>query len=77
MDSFPLGRMVDLDNKTKGWYTVSIPISKASQLEDILLWIDSNIDGSDKHTYFKTVDGKLEVRFRHKKSFEWFVLRWS
>lgn len=68
---------MDLDTKTKRWYTVTIHISNASKLQDILLWIDSNIDGSDKHTFYKMVDDGLEVRFRHKKSFEWFVLRWS
>lgn len=66
-----------IDSRTKGWYTASVHVDKASKLEEILDWISDNIDGSDKHTYYTWSDPvHLEVRFRHKKSFEWFVLRW-
>jgi len=60
------------------WYTTSINIKTDEQLEELLMWIDSNIPGHRKHTIWRfRGDNIFEIRFRHERDYEWFVLRWG
>lgn len=78
----PLGILVVEDitshaeRRTRGWYTASLSVRSPSHLKEIVDWVEDNIESSEKHSYFKMNDDILEARFRYKRNYEWFVLRW-
>ena len=66
------------DNKVERWYKAKIKILSTEHLDQVIIWIHNNIDGYNKHCDWKFIeDGYLDLRFRHEKDYEWFILRWS
>lgn len=79
MVRFSLGRLVaiDRDIKTIRWHTVRISVKNMTHVKEMIEYLESKVDGHEKHTYYTdTKAGYIEFRFRHKKDYEWFVLRW-
>lgn len=75
-----LGKLVaiDRDIKTIKWHTVRIPVKGIVHIEEMLEYLATKVDGHNKHTYYTVSEaGYIEFRFRHKKDYEWFVLRWQ
>jgi hypothetical protein len=70
--------VVNHDKRTKGWHTGTLRVSHVNQINEIIQWIESNIDACEKHTYYSVVSGGayIEFRFRYTRDYEWFVLRW-
>jgi hypothetical protein len=64
-------------NYKKGWYTTSFRVKSEEQFEELIKWIDKNIQGHRKHTIWSlSGDMLFTIRFRHIKDYEWFVLTW-
>jgi|688.fasta_scaffold1088148_2 hypothetical protein len=60
------------------WYKADIDIQEVDRVDEMLEWIECNIQGWKKHTTWRYVENKkFEVRFRHERDCEWFILRWS
>ena len=79
----PLGRMVgdsikDWEHYKPNWYTCSIKIKSDEQFEELMIWMQGNLQGHRKHTVWRlTGDNIFEIKCRHQKDYEWFVLRWQ
>lgn len=61
-----------------GWYQANILSDNVDKVDQMLEWIELNIQGYHKHTTWKWIENQeLQVRFRHERDCEWFILRWS
>ena len=70
--------MKDWDSYKNGWYKIKIKVKSDQEFTEIRKWLEETVEGHRKHTMWKIDQHRLlEVRFRHKKDYEWFVLRWS
>ena len=66
------------DKQSEKWYKADVNVDNADQVDDMLNWIENNIQGWNKHTTWRYVENKhFQVRFRHEKDCKWFILRWS
>jgi hypothetical protein len=64
--------------KAPKWYEAKIQVDNPYKFEEIIEWLDKNIQGVKKHTVWRLTGGGLfEIRFRYEKDYEWFVLRWQ
>jgi hypothetical protein len=53
-------------------------VDSKTKFHEIILWIETNVDGWKKHVdYRMSGDKRLDLRFRHEKDCEWFILRWG
>ena len=60
------------------WYKASIKVESKQKFNDILQWLDDYVPGHRKHTVWRlTGGGQFEIRFRHAKDYEWFIIRWG
>jgi len=70
--------MKNWENSNLHWYKTSIHIKTHYDFEELLRWINTNLDGHRKHTVWRLIDGGyFEIKFRYKRHFEWFILRWG
>ncbi|NDB84163.1 MAG: hypothetical protein EB127_15805 [Alphaproteobacteria bacterium] len=60
------------------WFTARIRVESHIKFEELLIWMNANIQGHKKHTIWRLTDGGyFEIRFRYERDYEWFVLRWQ
>jgi len=70
--------MYQWENYKNKWYTTKIRIESPQKFQEVISWMNDNLQGHKKHTVWRLTDGGwFEIRFRFEKDFEWFVLRWS
>lgn len=70
--------MKNWENYKPSWYSASFTVKSDKQFEELMIWMQSNLPGHSKHTVWRlTGDRIFEIRFRHQKDYEWFVLRWQ
>ena len=70
--------MKDWENYKPNWYNACIRIETHTKFEELLRWMNDNLPGHRKHTIWRLIDdGYFEIRFRHQRDYEWFVLRWQ
>lgn len=63
--------------KKPNWHHAKIRVESATKFEELMRWMQDNIQGHRKHTIWRLTDGGyFEIRFRFEKDYEWFVLRW-
>jgi hypothetical protein len=69
--------MKDWENYKSDWYTAIITIKSEKQFEELMIWIDKNIEAHRKHTIWSlTRNNMFTIRFRYERDYEWFVLTW-
>ena len=70
--------MADWENYKPKWYKAVIKVPSDLTFEEILKWIDTNIQGHRKHTVWRlTGSNHFEIRFRFERDFSLFILRWG
>jgi hypothetical protein len=70
--------MKDWESYKQNWYKAVIKVESDEKFREILKWIEKHVDGHRKHTMWKINEHRVfEIRFRHEKDYEWFVLRWQ
>jgi len=70
--------MKNWENYKPSWYSASFTVKSDKQFEELMIWMQGNLPGHRKHTVWRlTGDRIFEIRFRHQKDYEWFVLRWQ
>lgn len=66
------------DTNVERWHKVKIRIDSPEKLDEVTTWLLENIQGWNKHADWRLVEGGyLDLRFRHEKDCEWFILRWG
>lgn len=80
-----MSKEVSWDKIKPGWYNAKVNNRQYDDYSEIINWIENNIQGYDKHTVWRmyldlTKQNPncyiFEIRFRHERDYEWFVLRW-
>ena len=70
--------MSEFNHRIDRWYKASVHVDSKTKFHEIILWIETNVDGWKKHVdYRMSGDKRLDLRFRHEKDCEWFILRWG
>jgi len=65
------------DSTVNDWYKARIKIESPEKLDEVTTWLLENIDGWHKHADWRMINGGyLDLRFRHQRDYEWFILRW-
>ena len=66
------------DKHKPKWHYAKIKVESPQKFEELMIWMQSNLQGHRKHTVWRLTDGGyFEIRFRYERDYEWFVLRWQ
>lgn len=66
------------DKTVNDWHRAKIRIESPEKLDEVTTWLITTIDGWHKHADWRLIEGGyLDLRFRHEKDYEWFMLRWG
>lgn len=66
------------ENFKPKWYKARIRVESPAKFQELLRWMNDNLQGHTKHTVWRLTDGGyFEIRFRYERDYEWFVLRWQ
>ena len=70
--------MSDWDNYKPNWYGARIRVESPKKFEELMRWMQDNLQGHRKHTVWKlTDDSDFIIRFRYERDYILFTLRWS
>jgi hypothetical protein len=75
--------MRDWENYKPNWYSAKITVKSDEQFEELMMWMQSNLPGHNKHTTWRllgleyTSDRLFEIRFRYDRDYALFILRWG
>ena len=70
--------MTSWEKLKPGWFKATVHVESPKKFEELMIWMQANIQGHRKHTIWRLTDGGyFEIRFRHERDYEWFILRWS
>ena len=70
--------MKDWENYKPDWFKARIRVDNPTKFEELMRWMQANLQGHRKHTVWRLTDGGyFEIRFRYERDYEWFVLRWQ
>jgi hypothetical protein len=60
------------------WYEARIKVESPAKFEELMRWMQANLQSHRKHTVWRLTDGGyFEIRFRFERDYILFTLRWS
>lgn len=66
------------DKHKPKWYYCKIRVESPNKFEELMRWMQANLQAHRKHTVWRLTDGGyFEIRFRYERDYEWFSLRWQ